>query len=161
MKRSSGDESSVFMRAERLVDTAVHRRHLASDPLRRLLVAGEVGVDVAMRAVDTQRLAVAAVHDVEEVGRGDLLEQREADVLEDATGRLLLVSGDGGGQARDEAIVDLLTRWRRLAGPHGTREARRPHACCHQPRTPHAHGHTLEVSMAASLLLAPCRCPAA
>src|SRR4051794_38504035 len=102
-------------RAERLVDAPMHRGHLAGDALRPLLVAGEIGVHVAVRAVDAECLAVAAVHDVEEIPGRSLLEQHEADVPEDAAGRLLLPPGDAGPQPRDESIVDLLARGRLIA----------------------------------------------
>src|SRR5437773_2087986 len=91
-----------------LVDRHVHGGHLARDALGPLVVAGEVGLHVTVRAGHAEGLRVALVHDVDELRRRNVLQPLDADVHEDLLRRLVLVPGDRLQDLRRELVVDLL-----------------------------------------------------
>src|SRR5258705_921480 len=91
-----------------LVDHQVHGGHLSRGALRPLVVAGKVGLHVAVRAGHAEGLGVAVVHDVDELRGRHVLQPLDADIHEDLLRRLVLVPGDRLEDLRRELAVDLL-----------------------------------------------------
>src|SRR5579864_1857842 len=89
-----------------IVDGAVHGCHFPRGAFWPLVIAGEILLDVTVRAGYSQSAAVTEVHDQKQSCRRSV--GQNMNVLEHLCGGLLLVSCYLFGNLLNESVVDLL-----------------------------------------------------